>query len=50
MKDVVIGLTLDAASMLITHALVTKDMNEALCFMQPRETLAMNFYVRTNNE
>ena len=49
-KDIVIGLALDCSPMLITHALVPYGTHKAFCFLPPCEILAMNFYVRTNNE
>ena len=49
-KDVEINLTLDAASMLITHALVTYGTHKALCFMHPCEVFTMCRHVRTNNK
>ena len=49
-KDVEIGLALDAASMLITHVLVTYGTHKALCFMHPCKILAMGVCIGTDNE
>ena len=49
-KDVEMCLALDCAPMLITHALVTKDMNEALCFLHPCEILSMCVCIGADNE